>query len=436
MKLINNSKTICPLPWIHIATRPNGDVRLCATANASGSGKDENKAAGLVTNNGTQLNLRQHTIEEVWNSDYMRNVRKTMLADNRPDSCLKCYREEDIGVNSKRQWETAEWNDRIDIKSIIDKTSDDGSLPLYIPYFDLRLGNLCQLKCVMCSPHDSSGWIKDWKIQTPNYKHPSLRSDQQWEIDYDYTWYKKGSFIDSMKSQAENIKELYFAGGEPLLIPEHYKILEFMVETNNARNCIVRYNSNGLEVSDRLLKLWHHFKEVRFNLSIDAVSDKNDYIRHPSKWDDLVSVAKKLDNTEDHIKINIACAVQLLNVMYLDELVEWKLDQQFKKINLVPFGGGLIGIHLVTYPSYLNIKVLPLHLKMLAKDKIENFLLSYNTNEFNNSMYGRQRWEGILKYMMSEDHSDKLNATIEYLEACDKTRGTNFRETFKELSSL
>jgi len=433
---MNNSKTICPLPWIHLATRPNGDVRLCATANASGSSKNEDKTAGLVTNNGTTLNLRQHTIEEVWNSDYMRNVRKTMLAGDRPSSCLKCYREEDIGVNSKRQWETAEWNDRVDIKSIIDRTGDDGSLPLYIPYFDLRLGNLCQLKCVMCSPHDSSGWIKDWKIQTPTYKHSSLRSDQQWEIDYDYTWYKKGSFIDSMKSQAENIKELYFAGGEPLLIPEHYKILEFMVETDNAKNCIVRYNSNGLEVSDRLLKLWHHFREVRFNLSIDAVGNKNDYIRHPSKWDDLTSVAKKLDDTEDHIIINIACAVQLLNVMYLDELAEWKLDQKFKKINPAPFGGGLIGMHLVTYPGYLNIKVLPPHLKQFAKEKIEKFLSLYNTDEFNNSIYGRQRWEGMLRYMMSEDHSDKLDITVEYLEACDKTRGTDFREIFKELKSL
>jgi MoaA/NifB/PqqE/SkfB family radical SAM enzyme len=433
---MNNSKTICPLPWIHIATRPNGDVRLCATANASGSGKQEDKEAGLVTNNGTQLNLRQHTIEEVWNSDYMRNVRKIMLEGNRPDSCLKCYREEDIGINSKRLWETAEWKDRLDIESIVNQTTDNGSLPVQIPYFDLRLGNLCQLKCIMCSPHDSSGWIKDWKIQNPNYKHPELRYDQQWAIDYDYTWYKKGSFINSIKSQVQNIKELYFAGGEPLLIPEHYKILEFMVDTNNAKNCILRYNSNGLEVSTKLLNLWHYFKEVRFNLSIDAVGDKNDYIRYPSRWEDLIAIAKRLDNTEDHIIINIACAVQLLNVMYLDELIEWKLDQKFKKINLAPFGGGLIGMHLVTYPSYLNIKVLPPHLKQLAKEKIEKFLSHYNEDEFNNSIYGRQRWEGMLKYMMSEDYSDKLDITVEYLEACDKTRGTNFREIFKELNSL
>jgi hypothetical protein len=433
---MKNSKTICPLPWIHIATRPNGDVRLCATANASGSGKQADKEAGLVTNNGTTLNLRQHTIEEVWNSDYMRNVRQTMLAGDRPNSCLKCYKEEDIGINSKRLWETAEWKDRIDIDSIVNQTKDDGSLPVNIPYFDLRLGNLCQLKCIMCSPHDSSGWIKDWKVQNPNYKHPELRIDQRWAIDYDYTWYKKGSFINSMKSQVKNIKELYFAGGEPLLIPEHYKILEFMVETNNAKNCILRYNSNGLDISDRLFNLWHHFKEVRFNLSIDAVGDKNDYIRYPSKWDELTAVANKLDNTEDHIIVNIACAVQLLNIMYIDDLVKWKLDQKFKKINLAPFGGGLIGMHLVTYPNYLNIKVLPLDLKILAKNRIENFLSSYNVDEFNNSIYGRQRWEGMLKYMMSEDHSNKLDISVEYLESCDKTRGTNFREIFKELGSL
>ena len=81
----------------------------------------------------------------------------------------------------------------------------------------------------MCSPHDSSSWIEEWKMQYPLYTDPQLKQDQAWDLNYDYTWYKKGSFIESMKSQAKYIKELYFAGGEPLMIPEHYNILEFMV---------------------------------------------------------------------------------------------------------------------------------------------------------------------------------------------------------------
>jgi MoaA/NifB/PqqE/SkfB family radical SAM enzyme len=432
----NLSKTWCPLPWIHIATRPNGDVRLCATANASGSGTVEIKDAGLVKHNGVQLNLRQHTIEEVWNSSYMKDVRCTMMKGEMPASCQKCYREEATGINSKRQWETAEWASRVDYEEIVSRTAEDGTLPVHVPYFDLRLGNLCQLKCVMCSPHDSSAWIKDWKIQYPKYKVIDLQTDQRWDSSWDYTWYQKGSFLSSMKDQAQHIKELYFAGGEPTLIPEHYKILEFMVETGASKNCVLRYNSNGLDLPEKLFELWHHFKEVKFNLSIDAVGDKNDYIRYPSKWEDLLTSARRLDDTESHITVNIACAVQLLNVLYLDELADWKLKSNFKKINLAPYGGGVIGMHLVTYPSYLNIRVLPQELKQLAVDRINNFLTKHDPLEFTQATYGKERWEGMIKYMLAEDWSSKLPSTIEYLETCDQTRGTNFRDTFIDLKSL
>jgi MoaA/NifB/PqqE/SkfB family radical SAM enzyme len=432
----NLSKTWCPLPWIHIATRPNGDVRLCATANASGSGTVDIKDAGLVKDNGTPLNLREHTIEQVWNCDYMRDVRLTMLRGEKPASCLKCYREEEVGINSKRQWETDEWQNKVDYLALVDKTSPDGSLPVDIPYFDLRLGNMCQLKCVMCSPHDSSAWIKDWKQQYPTYQITELKNDQHWDIEWDYTWYQKGTFLSAMKEQAKHIQELYFAGGEPTLIPEHYKILRFMVEGGHAHQIKLRYNSNGLDLPNELFDLWHHFKEVKFNISIDSTSEYNDYIRYPSKWADIETSLERLDNTEDHITVNIATAVQLLNVLDLDKLAAWKLGKQFKKINTEAQTGGLITMHLVTYPSYLNIRVLPLELKELAANRIHTFINNYHAPEFNASKYGRQRWEGIIKYMIAEDWSHKLPITVEYLEKCDTTRHTDFREIFKDLKIL
>lgn len=274
------TNTFCPLPWIHLATRPNGDVRLCCTANASGAGVEDVKDAGLVKQDGRIMNLKDHTLEEVWNSSHMKTTRLQMLANQIPLSCSKCFEEEAQGIVSKRQWETVVWKDRVDIDSIVKQTGPNGALPVNIPYFDLRLGNLCQLKCIMCSPHDSSAWIKDWKLQYPKYKTIELINDQHWDHrNRDYTWYQEGSFLESMRNQAQHIKELYFAGGEPLLIPEHYKILEFMVESGNAKNCILRYNSNGLELPEKLFELWNHFKEVKFNFSIDALEERNDYIR-------------------------------------------------------------------------------------------------------------------------------------------------------------
>ena len=435
IKLSSNS--FCPLPWIHLATRPNGDVRLCCTANASGADKDDEKEAGLIKHNGLRMNLQDHSVEEIWNSDYMKSVRLQMLNNEIPTGCKKCFEEEANGITSKRQWETVVWKERLDLNSIISKTAKDGSLPVEIPYFDLRLGNMCQLKCVMCSPHDSSAWISDWKSQYPKYQTIELKIDQRWDSDFNYTWYQNSTFLNTMKGQVHNIKELYFAGGEPLLIPEHYKILEFMVETGNAKNCVLRYNSNGLELPNKLFDLWSHFKEVKFNISIDAVGDKNNYIRYPSKWDTIVQNLHILDNTPNNVVVNIACAVQLMNVLYVPELVEWKEKQKFKKVNLPPYGAGLIGTHLVYLPSYLNVRVLPKEIKLEVEKRIKLFCnKNANNLEFMTNPYGFQRWQGLIQYMNSEDWTNKIPMLKDYISIMDQQRGTDFKSIFPELANL
>jgi organic radical activating enzyme len=434
--MIHKSSTFCILPWIHLATRPNGDVRVCCTANASGAGESDQKEIGLVTKDGVRMNLRENTIEDIWNSDFMKNTRLQMLDNKIPSSCTKCFQEEQSGIVSKRQWETETWKQRLDIDSVVNSTLEDGSVPLNIPYFDLRLGNTCQLKCVMCSPHDSSSWIKEWKIQYPQYKNINLIKDQQWDQTFDYTWYQENQFLESIKSQSQYIKELYFAGGEPLLIPEHYKILQFMIDNGSAKNCVLRYNSNGLDISDKLFDMWSKFKQVKFNFSLDAYGEKNDYIRHPSKWDKVLENLKILDQTPSNIIVNIACAVQILNVLYLDEFVEWKMNAQFKKINVVD-GAGLIGTHLVYLPSYLNVRVLPAELKKIASERILKFIDSQkNNHRFCTEPYGKTRWQGLLNYMNAEDWSHKLPEFLEYMKVCDERRNTDFTKTFPELKCL
>lgn len=433
---MKKSKTFCPLPWIHIATRPNGDVRLCCTANASGAGTEDEKEIGLIKKDGVNMNLRDHTIEEVWNSSQMRETRIQMLNDEIPNSCRKCFEEESKGIVSKRQWETRVWEERLDMNFVVAKTGADGTLPVDIPYFDLRLGNLCNLKCVMCSPHDSSSWIKEWKILYPQFKNQKLISDQSWDSSANYIWYKKSSFLDSIRAQSKFIKELYFAGGEPLLIPEHYKILEYLVSSGNAKNVNLRYNSNGTEINEDLLDLWKYFKNVKFNFSLDGVGEKNHYIRYPSDWSVIEKNLKLLDKTNDNITVNLACTVQALNLLHLTDIAEWKISQNFKKINSLPYGAGLIGMHLLYLPSYLNVKILPLDLKLEAKEKIEKFCRDRNDKIFQSDPYGQQRWLGIIKYTLSEDWSDKIPLTLEYLSALDKNRKMNFRNVFKELSNL
>ena len=124
----------------------------------------------------------------------------------------------------------------------------------------------------------------------------------------------------------------------------------------------------------------------------------------------------------------------MLNVAYIHELAEWKIEQKFNNINVLPFGGGLIGTHLVYFPSHLNVRVLPQEYKEYAKNNIERFIDSQKFNtEWNQHPMGKQRFKGIVEYMMSEDWSNKLPQLQDYLKVLDERRGTDFRKTFIEL---
>jgi MoaA/NifB/PqqE/SkfB family radical SAM enzyme len=405
-----NKNIFCVAPFVNLSTTNNGKVRLCCQSKTL-----------------DKLHVNKHSLEDIWHGTEYQRVREQFLNNEWPKECITCKTNEDKNIPSRRDFENRKWTS-IEKKPYPTK-------PIDFPWaVDLRLGNLCNLKCVMCSPHDSSSWIKEWKLLYPKYTNEDLKLDQSWDENFDYTWYKKGTFLDSMKDQAKYIKELYFAGGEPLMIPEHYNILQFMVDEGYAKDCCVRYNSNGTVLEDKLFVLWSNFKEVTFNFSIDAYSEKNDYIRYPSEWNTIEKNLKILDESETNIRINIASAVQLLNVPYLDELADWKASQHFHKVNCVPFGGGLISTHLVYFPSYLNVRVLPKELKEFTKQRIESFIdrQKFNT-EWIRSPMGKRRWKGLVDYMMAEDWTNKLPQLKDYLETLDKSRGTDFRKTFPEL---
>ena len=171
-------------------------------------------------------------------------------------------------------------------------------------------------------------------------------------------------------------------------------------------------------------------------MSIDAYGHKNDYIRYPSRWteveDSLHYFAEELDKAHT---VNVACAVQALNVLYLDELVDW-LDGDYapntnKRTHMQ---APIMGMHLVYLPSYMNIRVLPIEIKNMARRKIEDLIFKRrNDPYFVGHPLGQKRWEGIIKYMYAEDWSHKQPALVNYLETLDKNRGTNWRTTFPEL---
>jgi hypothetical protein len=443
------SPTFCALPWIHLATRPNGDARLCCVTNASGAATGDH-AVGLVKKeNGTPANFGRETPLEAFNNQYMRDVRLTMLDGRIPASCTKCFEEESNGVVSKRLWEMYEWNrDGLDFDKLIADTDATGGVPPVIRYLDLRLGHTCNLKCVMCSPHDSSRWLQDYdKLMA---KTQSIQVIKQVKFDKDYfnnTWYEKPEFWDDVFEQIPNITQLYFAGGEPLMIKEHRRFLDEIIKRGYAKNISLRYNSNGIFVNEDIINVWSQFKQVRYAFSIDALMEKNYYIRYPSEWKDIEHSLWLMDNTPSNIHCAIACAVQVFNIKHIIEFSKWKISQGFKKINKFQIdgyttGGGIINLHLLYIPTFLSARILPKEDKDEIVKQFADFKQwlwdNYTQHDkfWTDNPYGWKRWEGILKFIMSEDHTHLLPDFKEYVEHLDAIRGLDAKSVFPELAHI
>ena len=446
---LSGSKTFCILPWIHFATRPNGDMRLCCNSNSSGAGTDHE--IGLVKNElGKPANFGTETPLSAWNNDYMRSVRTTMLSGNVPKSCSKCYEEENKGVVSKRLWETGEWVDvGIDIKGLVDNTEIDGTIPNKLVYLDLRLGHTCNLKCIMCSPHDSSQWVSDQKKLMPKLSNQSVIKQMTWDRKtFNNFWHENPVFWEQIYEQIPNLKQVYFAGGEPLMIKEHKLFLEEIIRQGYQDKILIRYNTNGLKLDEDIINLWKQFKKVKIGFSIDATEDRNYYIRYPSDWDTILNNLERLDNTPNNINVSIATAIQILNIKHLPDLAKWKIKQNYKKINFtntiggIEAGGGIINMHLLYIPTFLSIQILP---KIDKQEVSENFkeLKSWlyenyrqDNDYWNINPYGWKRWEAILNHMNSIDQSTLLSGFIEYIKSMDNIRNTNIKKYIPELSNL
>lgn len=444
-----SSCTFCVLPWIHLATRPNGDMRLCCTANASGAGEDHQ--IGLIKNeDGSNANFSKVTPMEAWNNNFMKSVRTTMLDGKIPASCTGCFDEESQGIVSKRIWETATWlNDEgVDVEELIHQTEKDGTVPERLQYLDLRLGHTCNIKCVMCSPHDSSKWVADWQKLIPILQDPDVKQQMRWDKkEFNNKWHEKESFWKELYAQVPNLKQVYFAGGEPLMIKEHKMFIEEIIRQGCQDNVLLRYNSNGILVDDELIHLWSKFRKVKFAVSVDASFERDDYIRYPTKFAEVERTLHMLDNTPDNIHVSIATAVQIFNIKHIPDFLKWKVNSNFKKMNVglingVTMGGGLVNAHLVHIPTFLNITILPEADKQDVRQRfaeLKEWLWNNYTQDdefWIHNPKGWRQWEGLLNHMDSVDNSHLLSGFKEYINKLDAIRRLNAATIFPELAHL
>lgn len=412
---LRNSKKFCIMPWIHCATQTDGSVQLCCVASPI-----------------KELNLNNMTWDEVWNSPQYKDVRQKMLEDKEVSYCTNCYKEEESGIKSHRQNENEVWANNWspiklhELRKIVGDTNEDGSLNSGIVSVDFRLGNTCNLQCIMCRPHDSSRWLNDSKVLAEK-----LTSDAKWDWKHkssivieQFEWYKNQKFWDSFYESAHNIRDLIFGGGEPILIKQHKDLIKHLVKIDHAKNVEIRYHTNGTMIDEELIELWTHFKKAHIMISLDAHEELNSYIRYPSKWEDIEKNLRIYDNTTGgDIILDINCTVQALNVNYLPEFAEWIWAQNYKKIGTRTLSAPF---HTATlhWPKYLCTKVLPLESKKRIAAKLTAFMAKHPDN------VEVQKWSSIIEFMMSEDWSNMLDQTVDYLKTLDTMRSVRFDEIY------
>ena len=302
------------LPWISIETSPIGTVRPCCLA------IDE-----ITRADGTKYSLKENTLEEIYHSDYMQNLRKDFLAGNKPATCQRCWDEEAAGRVSKRM------NSRIRLKEYYDSVDWMNTNPDQLWFIDLKLGNICNLKCRICGSWSSSKWAKEEIDYIPELL------DRKTHLAYTYlkdgAWPRESElFWDNLRTLLPNIKYFEFTGGEPFLIEQHFELLRYAVEHGFSENIEIHYNTNGT-VFPEAAELWNHFRHVEIAFSIDNVGSQFEYERYGADWNLVqANIAKFTAMRSNKISTQLCTTMNIQNVYYLPEICDWISTQTFDHI--------------------------------------------------------------------------------------------------------
>lgn len=413
---MKKSNTFCPLPWNSLSIRNNGDFRLCCNANSYTKNK------GIIRkDDGTPFNAEKDDWEDVRNSELIQDVKTSMEKGEWHTECERCKQEEKSGVLSRRQYENENWPN-------VKRNNP-------IDFIDIRYGNFCNMKCRMCGPSDSHMWYTDYvKLNgTTTYKdtHQVIELTQKDNGKYEsdqYYWFK--NYLEQFKKATEHVKKIYIAGGEPLIIEEHYTALERLIELDRAKDIHLEYNTNMTTIPDKVLALWEQFKKVSIGASIDGYGKVFEYQRPPGKWP---SIYKNLQKVNDrNLNLWITYTVTVYNVFHLPEFMKWKLEESgldnFNKHRLI------VSHHICHTPKHTNIKVLPNMIKDELEDHYEEYIEWVKSSDHPKNVKKQfvKILNGVIKFMNSEDYSDHLNDFIDITNDLDKIRNHNVLDIVPE----
>jgi sulfatase maturation enzyme AslB (radical SAM superfamily) len=327
--------TFCPLLFQHLATHPHGGVTHCCIA-------DHRNSISSARTGNHYLNVNTNTIDEIFNSNTFKTARIQSLNNIVPPACARCFREENAGIESKRQSEIKNYPmfTRETAQAITDSTGYIQNIQF--DTVELRLGNTCNVACRTCNPASSSKWVEDYK---------KLSSVISFTItDYSnlngFNWPDNIIFWNDLLAHCKDIKTFYINGGEPTLVKQHFIFLENLIKLGKTDIDLI-YNINMTILTEDIINLWNKFKSVTIHCSIDDLGERNSYIRHGSKWDAVFNNFLRLK--KEKFNVEITQTISFMNYANLANF--YKL---FTLENLTP-----IHYNVVHDPAFLSPAVLP-----------------------------------------------------------------------------
>ena len=400
-ELLIDSKTFCMMPWLHLHAFPDGRAYPCCFA------LDQYPVG----------DLNKDSMETVFNSKDMKKMRLNMLDDKPSRQCTKCYDQEKSGFFSLRLSSNKHFGHNI---GMVDNTNEDGSADCIIKYWDIRFSNLCNMACRSCGTWFSSNWYEDHKKLTG--KPPDHAKIMRVGRTADDIW-------EQMLKQFDHVEQFYFAGGEPLIMEEHYRILK---ELDKRKMYHVRliYNTNFSKLKFKdldVLELWNKFDSVSVGASLDAEGKRGEFMRKGTVWKDTVANRKKMLEICPQVDFYISSTVGLINALHIVDFHRNWTDQGLLKPQDFNF-------NLLQYPFWQRIDLLPNAYKQKVKEKYEKHLEWLRPQD--HLTRATKGFESGLDYMMRRDNFTHFYKFKEGMQKLDAIRNENILEVFPELKEL
>jgi len=413
--------TICPYPFNYISTTNSGTFRTCCESLGIG------------------VSAEDYNADEVWNGDFYKGLRKDLINGIQHPNCARCWKNEQQGLISTRQKEVLSYDEDYLI-SLIDKTDEDGYLDYTPETFEFKIGNLCNLKCIMCTQMESSQheaelvFFRQKQVdlpQTLNYIEEHVRDKDQI---YRYQKSQQKKMLDRLLTIMPNLKLLKIVGGEPFINPLTNDILDLAIEHNHHKTISLEIISNLYQTDFKYIQKAKQFKNFRLLCSIDHIEqEKFNFIRFPCKYTEVENnFFKLLHDTE--IDLEISATFNIFNIFDMKEILqqfEFWSKQREKELP--------VRINYVDEPRYFSFQYLSPELRQQVEILVERVVLEFESSKLfaeNNQLYDYLKsTKNFIKHP-PEDFKEVVEERSRVLKLYDNTRGTDYKSLFLHLNTL